>query len=117
MAMKRVIPPSASASYTTSALVSPDWGRASAWFSIMIARLACGGKVDLVVPPPHASLAIMVENQADARPQSGLTNADVVYEALAEGGITRFIALYLSGDAPVVGPVRSLRHYFAFMAG
>src|SRR5216683_6705259 len=75
-----------------------------------------GGKVDLVVPPPHASLAIMIENQADARPQSGLTTADVIYEALAEGGITRFIALYLSGDAPVVGPVRSLRHYFAFLA-
>src|SRR5205823_4675598 len=75
-----------------------------------------GGSIDLVVPPPLASLAIMVENQADARPQTGLTHADVVYEALAEGGITRFIALYLSGDAPVVGPVRSLRHYFAFMA-
>ena len=75
-----------------------------------------GGTIDLVVPPPLASLAIMVENQADARPQTGLTQADVVYEALAEGGITRFIALYLSGDAPVVGPVRSLRHYFAFMA-
>ena len=76
-----------------------------------------GGTIDLVVPPPLPSLAIMVENQADARPQTGLTGADVVYEALAEGGITRFIALYLSGDAPVVGPVRSLRHYFAFLAG
>src|SRR6266849_11093693 len=75
-----------------------------------------GGTIDLVVPPPHASLAIMIENQADARPQSGLTSADVDYEALAEGGITRFIALYLAGDAPVVGPVRSLRHYFAFLA-
>lgn len=75
-----------------------------------------GGPVDLVVPSPLASLAIMIENQADARPQTGLTQADVVYEALAEGGITRFIALYLTGDAPVVGPVRSLRHYFAFMA-
>jgi hypothetical protein len=75
-----------------------------------------GGSVDLVVPPPFASLAIMIENQADARPQTGLPRADVVYEALAEGGITRFIAVFLSGDAPVVGPVRSLRHYFAFLA-
>jgi hypothetical protein len=72
--------------------------------------------VYLVVPPPMAGLAIMIENQADARPQTGLTQADVVYEALAEGGITRFIAVYMSGDAPVVGPVRSLRHYFAFLA-
>ena len=75
-----------------------------------------GGAVDLVVPPPLASLAIMIENQADARPQTGLTHADVVYEALAEGGITRFIALYLSANASRVGPVRSLRHYFAFWA-
>ena len=77
---------------------------------------AHGGTLDLFVPPPSASLAIMIENQADARPQTGLTSADVVYEALAEGGITRFIAVYLTGDTPVVGPVRSLRHYFAFMA-
>jgi len=75
-----------------------------------------GGTVDLVVPPLHASLAVMIENQADARPQTGLTDADVVYEALAEGGITRFVALFLSRDADVVGPVRSLRHYFAFLA-
>jgi len=75
-----------------------------------------GGTLDLVVPPPLAGLAVMIENQADARPQTGLTQADVVYEALAEGGITRFIAIYLSGDASPVGPVRSLRHYFAFMA-
>src|SRR5439155_20045035 len=69
------------------------------------------------VPPLQAALAIMVENQADARPQTGLPQADVVYECLAEGGITRFISMYLSSDAPVVGPVRSLRHYFAFLAG
>ncbi|MDQ6671415.1 MAG: DUF3048 domain-containing protein [Chloroflexota bacterium] len=75
-----------------------------------------GGPVDLVLPPPQAALAIMIENQADARPQTGLPDADVVYEALAEGGITRFIGVFLAGDAAVVGPVRSLRHYFAFLA-
>ncbi len=74
------------------------------------------GTVDLIVPPANAGLAVMVENQADARPQTGLPYADVVYEALAEGGITRFVAVFLSNDAPVVGPVRSLRHYFAFLA-
>ncbi|HEY3060168.1 MAG TPA: DUF3048 domain-containing protein [Chloroflexota bacterium] len=77
---------------------------------------AAGGPVDLVVPPPKAGLAVMIENQADARPQTGLTSADVVYEALAEGGITRFVALFLTQDTDVVGPVRSLRHYFAFLA-
>lgn len=75
-----------------------------------------GGTLDLIVPPPLAGLAVMIENQAAARPQTGLTHADVVYEALAEGGITRFIAVYLTGDTSPVGPVRSLRHYFAFMA-
>jgi hypothetical protein len=74
------------------------------------------GRVDLTVPPPLAALAVMVENQANARPQSGLPQADVVYECLAEGGISRFVAVFLTGDAPVVGPVRSLRHYFAFLA-
>ena len=54
-----------------------------------------GGRVDVVVPPPQPSLAVMVENQADARPQTGLTHADVVYEVLAEGGITRFLAVFV----------------------
>ena len=76
-----------------------------------------GRQVDLVVPPPLSPLAIVVENQEDARPQSGLPSADVVYETLAEGGITRFLAVFLTGDAAPVGPVRSLRHYFAFLAG
>ena len=73
--------------------------------------------VDFVVPPPKPALAVIVENEEHARPQSGLDRADVVYEALAEGGISRFLAFYLTGDAPVVGPVRSLRHYFDFIAG
>ncbi len=77
---------------------------------------AGSARVHLVVPPPRSALAVVVENQADARPQSGLAAADVVYEALAEGGITRFLAVYLSGDAPSVGPVRSLRHYFSLLA-
>lgn len=56
--------------------------------------------------------AIMIENHSDARPQSGLLNADIVYEAQAEGGITRFMALYHSRPATVIGPVRSARTYF-----
>jgi hypothetical protein len=61
---------------------------------------------------PTRILAVVVENQEDARPQSGLDRANVVYEALAEGGITRFLALY-AGEVPeMVGPVRSARHYY-----
>lgn len=57
-------------------------------------------------------LGIAIENHTDARPQSGLQNADVVYEAVAEGGITRFLAVYLCEDSAIVGPVRSARIYF-----
>lgn len=57
-------------------------------------------------------LAIVVENHKESRPQSGLTAADVVYEAVAEGGITRFLAIFYCKDASPVGPVRSARIYF-----
>lgn len=58
-------------------------------------------------------LAVMIENSTAARPQSGLTSADVVYEAVAEGGITRFMAVFLCNYGDVqVGPVRSARTYF-----
>ncbi len=60
----------------------------------------------------HRPLGIMVENHVDSRPQSGLGFADVVYEAVAEGGITRFLAVYHCQDAGIVGPVRSARTYF-----
>jgi hypothetical protein len=56
--------------------------------------------------------AIMIENSEEARPQSGLNDADVVFEAIAEGGITRFLALYQSKAPEYVGPVRSARPYY-----
>jgi hypothetical protein len=57
----------------------------------------------------------MIENHLDSRPQSGLTSADVVYEAVAEGGITRFLAVFYCGAAAqevTIGPVRSARTYY-----
>lgn len=58
-------------------------------------------------------LAVVIENHRDARPQSGLSSADVVYEALAEGGITRYLAVYLTNLNTVgLGPIRSVRTYF-----
>ncbi len=57
-------------------------------------------------------LGVMIENHVDARPQSGLSSADVVYEVVAEGGITRFLAIYYCKDAPYIGPIRSARIYF-----
>ncbi len=60
-------------------------------------------------------LAVMVENTPDARPQSGLSSADVVFEAMAEGGITRFEAyFYCNAQAKDVtlAPIRSARQYY-----
>jgi hypothetical protein len=56
--------------------------------------------------------AVMVENLNAARPQSGLDQADLVYETLAEGGITRFMPIYWSQSPNKVGPIRSSRTYF-----
>lgn len=55
---------------------------------------------------------IMIENSVYARPQSGLQEAGVVYEAVAEGGITRFLALFQDSRPQYIGPVRSLRPYY-----
>ena len=60
-------------------------------------------------------LGVMIENHLEARPLSGISQADVVYEAVAEGGITRNLAVYYCQAAAqdvVVGPVRSARTYF-----
>jgi hypothetical protein len=60
-------------------------------------------------------LAVMIENHTEARPQSGLSYADVVYEAVAEGGITRFMGVFYCGSAVGsvnLAPVRSARAYY-----
>ena len=57
-------------------------------------------------------LGVMIENHKEARPQSGLSQADVIFEAVAEGGITRFLSVFYCKDAPYIGPVRSARIYF-----
>jgi len=60
-------------------------------------------------------LAVMIENSEEARPQSGLSRADIVYEALAEGWITRLMGVYYC-NTPMenisFAPVRSARTYF-----
>ncbi|MCA9324718.1 DUF3048 domain-containing protein [Candidatus Saccharibacteria bacterium] len=55
---------------------------------------------------------VMIENSVFARPQSGLNDAGVVFEAIAEGGITRFMALYQDTSSSYIGPVRSVRLYY-----
>ena len=60
----------------------------------------------------RAVTGIMIENSDGARPQSGLQDAGVVYEAIAEAGITRFLALFQDTAPQYIGPVRSLRQYY-----
>lgn len=55
---------------------------------------------------------VIIENSKPARPQSGLSEADIVFETMAEGGIPRFIALFQKNTPKEIGPVRSARSYF-----
>ncbi len=61
-------------------------------------------------------IAVMIENSPDSRPQSGLIYADMVFEVVDEGGVTRYVAVYSSYDADITGPVRSARPYYAEIA-
>lgn len=59
-------------------------------------------------------IAVMIDNGFNVRPQYGLAQADIIYEALAESNITRIMAIYSSATtADKIGPVRSAREYFA----
>src|SRR6478735_7448658 len=67
------------------------------------------------LPDPSAAshtrpaLSVKVENTDAARPQAGIDQADVLYEEVVEGGITRFVAIFNSAVPDVIGPVRSVR--------
>lgn len=60
----------------------------------------------------RAVTGIMIENSPDARPQSGIKDSGVVFEAIAEGGITRFLVIYQEQQPALIGPVRSVRPYY-----
>ncbi|MUV38591.1 putative lipoprotein YerB [Lentibacillus sp. JNUCC-1] len=64
----------------------------------------------------NRAVGVMINNHTKARPQSGLSKADIVFEILAEGKITRFLALFQSQEPEVVGPVRSAREYYFNLA-
>ena len=61
---------------------------------------------------------VVVENHPQSRPQWGLTSSDIVFEMVAEGGITRMILMYADASRlpDKIGPVRSTRHYFLDLA-
>lgn len=57
-------------------------------------------------------VAVMINNLKKALPQSGISQADIIYETLVEGEITRLMAVFQDFDAEKIGPVRSARHYY-----
>jgi Protein of unknown function (DUF3048) N-terminal domain/Protein of unknown function (DUF3048) C-terminal domain len=61
------------------------------------------------VPSLNRVLAVKIDNIVYARPQTGLTHADIVYVLPVEGGLSRFLAIFSSGYPRVIGPVRSAR--------
>jgi hypothetical protein len=66
--------------------------------------------------PNDRAVAVVINNHPKARPQSGLEAADIVYEVLAEGDITRFLAIYQSQKPNKIGPIRSARDYLIELA-
>lgn len=67
-------------------------------------------------PALPGAVTVMIDNHPDAWPQAGIDQADVVYEAVAEGGITRLLAVFYSHAPEKIGPVRSARPYFVAIA-
>jgi hypothetical protein len=57
----------------------------------------------------RVALAVKIDNVNDARPQSGLDHADIVWEETVEGGLTRLMAVFQCGSVSKVGPIRSTR--------
>jgi len=86
--------------------VSPKPAPAPTYYSPLT-----GEKVTSQADQTAPVTGVMIENSPDARPQSGLKDSGVVFEAIAEGGITRFLVLYQQEKPQLIGPVRSVRPY------
>jgi hypothetical protein len=78
---------------------------------VVTKKASAGLPVDPAINKQQVT-GVMIENSPEARPQSGLDRAGVVFEAIAEGGITRFLALYQDTSSDYIGPVRSVRPYY-----
>lgn len=95
--------PSATASSGPTAASSPSAAPAALVWPLTGLPAAAGAQVGA------PALSVKIDNAPAARPQSGLDKADVVFECLVEGGLSRFLAVYQSQPADLVGPIRSAR--------
>jgi Protein of unknown function (DUF3048) N-terminal domain/Protein of unknown function (DUF3048) C-terminal domain len=100
--------PTTTASSTTTASTSTSTSTATTTTALEVADTINGLPGE---PGTEARrvIGIKIDNHPAARPQSGIQDADAVYEILVEGGLTRFIALFHQSDSDYVGPVRSGR--------
>lgn len=88
-----------------------------------ISKMAITGDINLLsglelsdTVKNNRPIAVMVQNNPIARPQSGLYLADIIIEIVDEGGVTRYIAVYSSNDANPIWSIRSTRPYYAEFA-
>ena len=82
-----------------------------------VRRLIDGVLVERESEKIKRPVAIIIDNSADGQPFQGPKEARLIYETIAEGNITRILAIYDGGALPeIVGPVRSVRPYFASWA-
>lgn len=72
--------------------------------------------IETEAEPLDRPVAVMINNHPSARPQSGIEKADIVYEVLAEGSVTRLLAIFASEKPEMIGPVRSARDYYIELA-
>ena len=76
--------------------------------------------LDGVAAPQAAAhrlpMAIMIDDNSVARPQSGISSASIVYQAYADGGEDRYMFVFQEGTATDIGPVRSARPYYVYWA-
>ena len=98
-------------SLTTQKIVFSDYSKEIKLYPFY--RTLDGRGVETNEESNRRPLAIMIDNSSDARPAVGLENATLVYETIAEGSITRILAIFDPADLPEkIGPVRSLRPYY-----
>lgn len=101
--------PSPAASATATASPEPTSEASSPEPTPVAIAPLTGEGVDDAEVESRPALAIKIENTKAARPQAGLEDADIVYEELVEGGVTRFFAVFQSELPAAVGPIRSGR--------
>jgi hypothetical protein len=95
---------SSSSSSSSSSTSTTPHPRLSSHLCPLTGTSPSGGRV-----PARPALGVKIGNDPASRPQSGLPEADIVYEEMAEGGITRYLAIFQCKSAGALGPVRSVR--------